>query len=347
MDAPSDVPAVEGAKARSPEQPARSVRQGRPVRPQPVWLRVVWIGLGAATVILAVHGTTGFGGVGANNFLDDWLGNVALWVAALICLAGAARAERSRAAWFLIGAALVAWAIGDTLWSLRGDPSEITSVSDVFWLAWYPLIVAALVLLVRDRVPEFDLYRWIDGLVVMLLVATPMVALFLQPAAQHSNSSALTDAVEFAYPLGDAIIVGATLGVLALLGWRPGRTWITLVIGFAALGIADAVYSADALGHSYKTGTTFEALLLGGSALIAYTAWLPHPGRLDPVIVTGWRAIALPFTAQILAISLQVYAFFFEVPRSERIFTIVLLLIATAGIVATRPRPPESATDSP
>ncbi len=346
MEAPSEVPVVEGANNQPPEQPERSVQQSRPVRPQPVWLRVVWIGLGAAAVVLAVHGTTGFGGEGAHDFLDNWLSNVAVWVTALVCLVGAARAERSRAAWFLIGAALVAWAIGDTIWSFRGDPAEITSVSDVFWLAWYPLIVAALVLLVRDRVPEFDLYRWLDGLVVMLLVATPMVALFLQPAAQHSNASTLADAVEFAYPLGDAIIVGATLGVLALMGWRPGRTWIALGIGFAALGIADAIYSADALGHSYKTGTTFDALLLAGSTLIAYTAWLPHPGRLDPVTVTGWRAIALPLTAQILALSLQVYALFFEVPRSERIFTIVVLLIATAGIVVTRPHPPESATDS-
>jgi hypothetical protein len=322
------------------------VQQSRPVRPQPAWLRVAWIGLGAAVVVLAVHGTTGFGGEGAHDFLDNWLSNLALWVTALVCLAGAARAEHRRGAWFLIGAAVVAWAIGDTLWSLRGDPTEITSVSDVFWLAWYPLIVAALVLLVRDRVPRFDFYRWIDGLVVMLLVATPMVALFLQPAAQHSNTSTLTDAVEFAYPLGDAIIVGATLGVMALMGWRPGRTWIALGTGFAALGIADAVYSADALGHAYKTGTTFDALLLAGIILIAYAAWLPHPGRLDPVTVTGWRAIALALTAQLIALSLQVYAFFFDVPRSERIFTIVVLLIATAGIVATRPRPPEAATDS-
>ena len=99
------------------------------------------------------HGLSGFGGEATHDFLDNWLSDTAIWVAAFVCLAGAARAERSRAAWFVVGAALVSWAIGDTLWSLRGDPDVVTSVSDVFWLAWYPLIVAALVLLVRDRVP--------------------------------------------------------------------------------------------------------------------------------------------------------------------------------------------------
>ena len=180
--------------------------------------------------------------------------------------------------WFLIGAALVSWAIGDTIWSLRGDPTAAASISDLFWLAWYPLLIAALVLLVRDRVPAFELHRWIDGVVVMLLVATPWVALFLQPAAQSSNASTLTKVVDFAYPLGDAIIVGATLGVMALMGWRPGRMWIALGAAFAALGIADAVYSVDALGHTYSMETTFDALWLAGIALIAYAAWLAPPG---------------------------------------------------------------------
>jgi hypothetical protein len=316
-------------------QPARGVAH-------PTWLRVVWLGLLVSVVVLAAHGMFGFGGEGLHDFLDNWLSDAAVWVAALVCLAGAARAERSRAAWFAVGAALVAWAIGDTLWSLRGDPNTVTSISDVFWLAWYPLLVVALVLLVRDRVPVFELHRWIDGVVVMLVVATPWVALFLEPAAQHSNASTFADAVDFAYPLGDAIVVGATLGVIALMGWRPGRMWLALGLAFAALCIADAVYSVDALGHTYSSETAFDALWLAGIMLIAYAAWLPHPGQLDAVTVTGWRAIALPVAAQVLAISLQVYALFYEVPRSERIFTIIVLLIATVQVIVTRPRSPTS-----
>jgi hypothetical protein len=95
----------------------------------------------------------------------------------------------------------------------------------------------------------------------------------------------------------------------------------------------------DALGHSYTVETTFDALWIFGLVLIADAAWLPHPGRLEPETVWGWRVIALPVVAQMLALSLQVYGFFFDVPRTERIFTIVVLLIATVQIVVTRPRP--------
>jgi hypothetical protein len=303
-------------------------------------LGAVWVGLGVVVVVLALHGAFGLGGEGIHDFLDNWLSNGAEWVAAFVCLVGAARAERSRAAWFLVGAALVCWAIGDTLWSLRGDPDAVTGASDFFYLAWYPLIVAALVLLVRDRVPAFELHRWIDGVVVMILVATPWVVLFLEPAAQASSASTYADVIDFAYPLGDAIIVGATLGVMALMGWRPGPMWIVLGVAFTALAVADAVYSVDVLGHNYSGETGFDAVWLIGITLIAYAAWLPHPGKLEPVTVTGWRAIALPVAAQLIALGIQVYALFNDLPRSQEIFTIVVLLIATVQIIVTRPREP-------
>jgi hypothetical protein len=313
-----------------------------PARPvaQPRWLTVVWVGFGAVIVVLLAHGLFGFGGEGVHDFLENWLTNAAEWIAAFVCLVGAARAERSRAAWFIVGAALVSWAIGDTLWSLRGDPDVVTSVSDIFWLAWYPLIVVALVLLVRDRVPTFELHRWIDGVVVMILLATPWVVLFLEPAARESSASTLAEVVDFAYPLGDAIIVGATLGVIALMGWRPGAMWIVLAVAFTALAISDASYSVDVLGHGYTEETSFDAIWLAGMVLIAYAAWLPHPGRLEPVTVTGWRAIALPVAAQVIALGIQVYALFFNLPRTQEIFTIVVLLIATVQIIVTRPRTP-------
>jgi hypothetical protein len=306
----------------------------------PRWLRVVWLGLAIAVLLLAAHGILGFGGTGSHNFFENWLSDAAIWVTAGICVLGAARAQRSRVAWVLVAIALVSWAIGDTLWSLRGDETVVTSVSDIFWLAWYPLMVAALALLVRDRVPVFELHRWIDGVVVMLVVVTPWVALFLEPAARQSSASGLADVVDFAYPLGDAIILGATLGVFALMGWRAGRMWLALGLGFSALAVADAVYSVDVLGHAYSAETGFDAIWLAGMMVIAYAAWLPHPGELAPVSVAGWKAIALPLAAQIFAVTLQIYGLFEYVSRSERILTIVVLLIAIVQIIVTRPRDP-------
>ena len=42
-----------------------------------------------------------------------------------------------------------------------------------------------------------------------------------------------------AYPVGDIADALAVVGVIALTGWRPGRTWSLLLAGLSALGVAD------------------------------------------------------------------------------------------------------------
>ncbi len=50
------------------------------------------------------------------------------------------------------------------------------------------------------------------------------------------------------------------------------------------------------------------------------------------------RAVALALFAQALAIGIQIYAIFHEVGRSERVVTIVVLVVASVQIILTRPR---------
>lgn len=302
--------------------------------------------MAVAVALYAAHQGLGLGGRGVDGLFDYWINDGLLWCAALACVGGALRASRSRAPWLLVALAVASWAIGDTIWSIRfGDAAAPppTSISDVFWLGWYPLIVAALVLLVRERIPGFELHRWIDGVAVMLLVATPWVALFLQPVAEHSSASGLAIVLNFAYPLGDAVLVGAILGVYALMDWRPGRMWLTLGVALTVMAVADAISSVQALAHSHDRGV-FDPAWAGAAVLVAYAAWQPHPGRLTRREVTGWRAIALAIAAQALAASIQTYAIFDEIPRSERILTVIVLMIATIQIVISRPRP---RSDSP
>ena len=307
---------------------------------------VLWSIAAILVVLYAAQQGLGVGGRGVDGVFD-WINDGLLWCAAVACTGGAVRAHRSRAAWLLVALALALWAIGDTIWSIRfGDAAAApaTSISDVFWLAWYPLIVAALVLLVRERVPGFELHRWIDGITVMLLLATPWVALFLQPVAEHSSASGLAVVLDFTYPLGDAVLVGAVLGVFAVMGWRPGRMWLALGVALTVAGVADAISSVQALAHSHDRGI-YDAAWAGAAMLVAYAAWEPHPGRLERREVTGWQAIALAIAAQVIAISIQAYAIFDEIPRSERILTVIVLTIATIQIVVSRPRPrPDSLT---
>jgi hypothetical protein len=314
-------------------------RRGALLRLPPIG--VIWPILAAVVALYAAHQGLGLGGRGVDGLFDYWINDGLLCCAAIACVGGALHASRSRVPWLLVALALTSWAIGDTIWSIRFGGAAApppTSISDVFWLAWYPLIVAALVLLARERIPGFELHRWIDGVAVMLLVATPWVALFLQPVAEHSGASGQAVVLNFAYPLGDAILAGAVLGVFALMGWRPGRMWLALGVALTVIGVADAISSVQALEHTHDRGV-YDAAWAGAAILVAYSAWQPHPGRLERREVTGWRAIALAIVAQALAASIQTYAIFDEIPRSERILAVIVLMIAIIQIVVSRPRP--------
>lgn len=304
-------------------------------------IAALWAAIALVVLLYATHQVVGLGGRGSDEVFNNWVNAGLLWTAALACLAGALRQVRGRTAWLLFALALASWAIGDTIWSIRfghGGRAPLVSISDGFWLAWYPLVVTALFLLVRDRVPGFDLNRWIDGVAVMLMVATAWVALFLQPALQRSHASTLARVLGFAYPLGDAVLFGATLGVFALMAWRPGRMWLVLGIALMVMGLIDALFSVNVTGSAHEQGL-YGAAWGASAALVAFAAWEPHPGQLEPRRSTGWSAIALPVAAQVLAAAIQLYAFFHEIARSERILTVIVLAIATIQIVIRRPRP--------
>ena len=290
--------------------------------------------------LYAVHQGIGLAGRGSDPFFNRWLNDGLLWASAVGCLGGALSQTRGRVAWLLLSLALASWAIGDTIWSIRfGDATSTpaTTISDVFWLAWYPLVVAALALLVRDRVPGFELHRWIDGIAVMLVVATFWVALFLEPAIERSHTPEAARVLDFIYPLGDALLFGVTLGVFALMAWRPSRMWVALGVALLVMGLADALYSVNAPLHAHEHGI-YDAAWVGGAALVAFASWEPHPGQLAPRKLTGWPAIALPLAAQFMAACVQLYAFFHEIARGERILTIMVLLIGMLQIILTRPR---------
>jgi hypothetical protein len=85
-----------------------------------------------------------------------------------------------------------------------------------------------------------------------------------------------------------------------------------------------------------------------GAVLIAFAAWVrtkDGPAGADRVV--GMRAVALALIAQALAGSIQIYAFFREVGRSERVVTLVVLVVASVQIILTRPRADPAEASAP
>ena len=120
--------------------------------------------------------------------------------------------------------------------------------------------------------------------------------------------------------------------------------WISIGIGVVAIAVADAAFAVQQERGVADTAH-YDFVWTIGAVMIAYAAWV-RTKKGPPVVdrVVGMRAVALALIAQALAGSIQIYAFFREVGRSERVVTLVVLVVASVQIILTRPRADSSDT---
>jgi hypothetical protein len=275
--------------------------------------------------------------------VDDWLHDALILASSAICARGATRrrAGPSRAAWWCFAAALLLFALAEIAWGLLyGGATTVPTPNptDALYLATYPLFMAGLVLMVRARVSDVPWHRWLDGLVVVLIVATPGVALVIVPVVENSPVDPLGLVVTVAYPLGDVLLLGALLGTLPLMSWRLGGSWPWVGAGLVCLTAADALYSLSATQAVSHEGPYDFLWSAGALAFAVGSTRLPSRPQASREI-TGWPAIALPLGAQLFAVVTQIYGYVHELPAAERLLTIGVLAVGIAQLIVSRPRP--------
>ena len=282
----------------------------------------------AALVLHAGHTGLGLGGAALDGFFNDWVYNLLMLSAAAACLARGILVSKERAAWLILGAGALAWSAGDAYYTLflaqlENPPSP--SVSDVLFLSFYPACYLGLALLVRSRIRQFHTSLWLDAVIAALAVSTVGAAVLYHPVSQTLGGNTLTTAVTLAYPLGDVLLLALVVGVFALTGWRPGRTWALVGAGLALGALGDGLYLFLAGNGTYTEGTILDTVWPASVLLLAYGAW--QPGRAAEVRLEGMRILALPIAFSMVAVAMRVYAKF--VPLND-----VALALATATLLA-------------
>lgn len=316
----------------------------------PRWVLAVVLLIGL--VVEAVHQLSVGDHAADLPVVDDWLHAGLILASSAICAWGARRRRvgPSRAAWWCFAAALLLFALAEITWSaLYSGGGDVPSPNptDALYLSTYPLFMAGLVLMVRARVIDVPWHRWLDGFVLVLIVATPGVLLLIEPVLANAPIDLLGQIVTVAYPLGDVLLLGALLGSLPLLSWRLGGSWPWVGVGLVCFTAADAAYSltaADVVAHDGPYDFLWSA---GALAFAVGATRLPSPAHPSREI-TGWPAIVLPLGAQLFAVATQVYGYFWPLPAAERLLTIAVLIIGVAQIIVSRPRPdPERGATKP
>jgi diguanylate cyclase (GGDEF)-like protein len=263
-------------------------------------------------ILKAAIGVVLFGGV-AVTILYDWIGlgssafgsavngpiyDAAVVSAGLACLLRAWAGERERAAWLAIGGAVLVWGAAEIYWTLyiEGNASApYPSPADLGYLAFYPLAVLGLYLLVRARTRELDPRLWMDGAIAALGTAALGAALIFEFVADRTSGSGLEVATTLAYPLGDIVLLSLVVGVVALTRWRPGRTWMLLLAGLATMAVADVAYTLQTYGTTLPSGDWIEPIYLLAAMFIGAEAWQPQAATIQPEArFDGWRELIVP-----------------------------------------------------
>jgi diguanylate cyclase (GGDEF)-like protein len=229
---------------------------------------------------------------------DGWVGNLAyLGCALLTALRAALVRDRQRAGWTAMAVALALFAAGNLVWTTWiqfMDPVPFPSLQDALFLPVYPIAYFGILLLARDTMPGRGAQSiWLDGLIAALGVAALEAVTVIAAVARDNTGDRGDVATNFAYPVGALVLVTMLVAIFAVHGWRPDRRWWTLGAGLALFGVADSVYSVQALQETYVTGTVLDSLWMIGTLFMATSAWQATPApsttarRTQPVLVPG------------------------------------------------------------
>ncbi|MFN8161179.1 MAG: diguanylate cyclase [Solirubrobacterales bacterium] len=296
------------------------------------------LALFGAIGLVALHDFTGVGGPGLDYFFSGPFYISVMAASAAACTARALLVERERGAWAALAAAILAWLLAEAWWTFAyySDPSPPSpSPADLGYLLFYPLSIGGLALLVRDRMWEIDRRLWLDALVSALGTAALGTTFVFDYVSDRTSGSTPEVLTTLAYPLLDIALLSAIVGVIALTGWRPGRSWTLLLIGMAAMVAADIGYSF--MAASYSAGNWTEPVYLLSACCLGAAAWQsPSPGTLRPAVGAGWRGIAVPISFGVIIVGLLLMQYLLAASTLSVALTaatvIAILLSLAAGL---------------
>ena len=240
------------------------------------------------------------------TWLDNWTVDAFELSVALLCLSRFLVKRPGRSVGLAFGLGLLAWAIGDTIFTLesQGSASPPTpSAADAFYLVMYPLAYLGIMLIMRGEVRSFRASTWLDGAVAGLGAAAICSAFVFDTIINSVSGSPAAVAVNLAYPIGDLILLAFAVGALVVVPGWPVRL-LLLVTGCLVLAIGDTVYLFQNAAGTYQSGTILDASWMTALFLLSLTVWQRVGARRadDEARAPGFVLPAVAATAAVVII---------------------------------------------
>ena len=322
--------------ANKPAQDTIALMRSSTRHPPP--LTVAFI---AMWLIVALHGARallGFGGEEMRSFCETWVYTAAEVVACAICIVRVCSRRADRLAWALVAFGMLTWTAGDLVWTLwldnLADP-PFPSIADPLYLAMYPAMYAAFMLLIRSQRGHIRPEQWLDGVIIGLALAAVGAGLILPTVLAESQGHLLGDAVNLAYPLGDLALLVMVVVAFALSSWRPGRLWVWLGAAMALDAVSDLIFTYMEAKGTYVAGGILDTSWPAAMALVAVASWQSSRRREADRPAASFSEIVLPAAFALLALVLLVLAAFTHITPTAVGLAAAALVLGTVRAILT------------
>jgi signal transduction histidine kinase len=178
--------------------------------------------------------------------------------------------------WWLLATGNALWLVGDALWGwypyVMGHELPSPSMADLAYLLGYPPMMVAIALIVRSRGSVLRRESWLDALAVTLIASI----LIWEIAFQHylPDGLSFSEAVNFAYPLMDVVLIGFFARLLFAPGART-TAYGLLIASFVVVFAADIVYAREVAADWWTFDNWLNAGWMAGYVLLGASALHP------------------------------------------------------------------------
>jgi diguanylate cyclase (GGDEF)-like protein/PAS domain S-box-containing protein len=217
--------------------------------------------------------------------------------AAATLITGLGRPAGTKAPWVLLGCASLSYASGSlVLFFLGGALTTFPGTPDLLWLAFYPLAVAAIVLLARNRDTTDRLGISLDASIIALACGALGYGLIFTSFIDAGTASQAVGG-QLSYSVLDFTILVMLVLVCAPSRERLGKAFFLLAGGMVVFLISDIFVVREIAADTYTPGSLLDIGWPAGMILFALAA------RSDASLIPAralrgrglYAAISIPF----------------------------------------------------
>ncbi|MDX6626713.1 MAG: hypothetical protein QOE56_1702 [Solirubrobacterales bacterium] len=216
--------------------------------------------------------------------------------------------DRVRWPWVVLGIGLFSYAVGEScLLFVQQGLTTFPTTADFFWLPAYPLVLTAVVLLVREQRSSNRLGISLDATIVALAVGALAYELLFDRYLNVEDATAVVGG-QLYYSMLDLALVTMVVLVVAQSRGRAGKAYAVLGLGAIALLIGDLINVKLLISENYVPGTLLDASWPAGVLLLGLASRFDTGlrsvsalrGRSLYVAVIGSFAVAVGLTFEAL-----------------------------------------------